>query len=814
MKVFVIPHTHWDREWFVTHDFTDELLEEFFENLLKIFEKKEDFVFVLDGQTLILEDYLSRKPEDEERLRDLISSGRLIVGPVYAQIDWRLSPESAIWKNFSIGMRDVERFGGRSKFGWFMDNFGHISQIPQLLRIFGVDWVFIWRGVRLETGKERMFLGWRSPDGSSVKTVFLISGYRNLYNLTDTKDIAQERLKHEIEKVSNFTKVPLLLDGYDLDTHPEDPRDFLSVSIDVNEYLKTLESLEDPIEVEGEMISGKYACVFPGTLSTRSYLKIGADHVGRLLSYLSVLKSDDEKLWREFLKTLLHDNISGVCVDQVHENMETTFRKLCRESRRRLEETLGRLNLKGLYVFNPASFEYDVDYAVEEFTARLHMDGTGVWKIDEIENWKDSSDLNFRNDHYEFRFENGSFYLNGRRIGFYRIEKDVGDTYSSHTEPIRFDEKVEIVSILETSRSKMIKLSRTLNFKLGEVRTEETLLLDSTPLVRWRIVVEPRGVGYKLRIGREVEGNYVEASMPFDVVRRPPVDEDLLPEKIEPPLSMVLLAAREIGSTKDFPFSDFVRVGNGYILSRGLKEYRFEDFLYITLFRSVEWITLPDVPGRVGDAGPVMYVPGARCERRMRFDLAFADLGEDFERWIELFVKYPVIFHSYGERENDLKFFRIDSRWVLLEDDDLIYVENSKMKKTKVDYELPKDKMARVDLITDLSIPFGVDESAPDVGVLKDMKEKSRRLKEELEILKDDLNSKTGLEYRRKMHEYLKKRRELLENELSITLNEIRLGMETFKNVGSLVRELNEARRKRRTYDYIVELYESKEVRG
>ncbi|HDG62092.1 MAG TPA: alpha-mannosidase, partial [Thermotoga sp.] len=227
MKVFVICHTHWDREWFLTSEYTNEWLSRLFENLLDLTRKKKDFIFVLDGQTLILEDLFSIRPDLRDDVFKLVEEGKFIIGPVYAQIDWRISSEYSIWKNFSIGMRDIEKYHARKFCGWFMDNFGQISQIPQILRIFGLDCVFVWRGVKMEEGKERMILEWESPDGSRVLTIFLIAGYRNLYNLSETKKIARKRFDHEVNKVQNFTDIPLLLDGYDLDIHPEDPRDFL-----------------------------------------------------------------------------------------------------------------------------------------------------------------------------------------------------------------------------------------------------------------------------------------------------------------------------------------------------------------------------------------------------------------------------------------------------------------------------------------------------------------------------------------------------------------------------------------------------------
>ncbi len=804
MNIFVLAHTHWDREWFVTHEYTDELLEDLFENLMRIFDRKKDFVYILDGQTLVIEDLLKRRPDLEDKIRELISNGRLIVGPVYAQLDWRISPPQAIWKDFSIGVKDSRNFGKIPKFAWFMDNFGHVSQIPQILNAFGIDWVFLWRGVRLDTGRERMYLNWSSPDGSSVKTVFLLGGYRNLYNLVGTPEIVHERFEHELEKVKHFTDVPILFDGYDLDTHPEDPRDFLDVSVDPEDYLETLESVEKPIDVEGELISGKYACTFPGTLSTRTYLKIGADHVAKLLSYLSLFGEDEDGMWRDYLKTLIHDNISGVCVDQVHEEMEKIYSDLCEKARQKLEDVLSRMNLKGFYVFNPSSFEYHGTHATREKVFKFDVGGTGIWRIGRIWNWKESRRTDFENEFLLLKFDGKNFRLNGKKIGILRVERELGDTYSSHTEPIDFEVDVKSIRFFESEASMKIEMERTVRFDGGFVESKETILLDSSPLVRWRIEIHPQGVDYKLRIGREVDAGKIVAGMPFDEVEREPIDTDLLPEEIEPPLSSVLLAARETGKVVDFPFQNFVSVGNGHVLARGLREYSYDGILWITLLRSVEWLTRKAVPGRVGDAGPEMYVPGARCERRTIVDLAFMDLDGDPTSWIELFSKFPVIFNSHGERTVDVPLFKVERRWFLKEGEHLITLKGKKIERLRIDYDLPFDKRAEVEITTDLDLPFDRDRSKPDTVILKRMENEISKLEKRIEELERELPNLKGLDFHERKHELLSLKRKVLEMRLSLKLN---LGDE---NLPSLVRDLNEARRERRTYDYVLELYRTK----
>ena len=87
MKVFVISHTHWDREWYLTREKSRFMLIELVDRLLRLLAKQPNYVFMLDGQTIVLEDYLEIKPEKEEEISALIKAGRLRIGPWYVLTD-------------------------------------------------------------------------------------------------------------------------------------------------------------------------------------------------------------------------------------------------------------------------------------------------------------------------------------------------------------------------------------------------------------------------------------------------------------------------------------------------------------------------------------------------------------------------------------------------------------------------------------------------------------------------------------------------------------------------------------------------------
>ena len=66
--VHIISHSHWDREWYLPFESHRMQLVELFDNLFDLFENDPEFKsFHLDGQTIVLDDYLEIRPENRER---------------------------------------------------------------------------------------------------------------------------------------------------------------------------------------------------------------------------------------------------------------------------------------------------------------------------------------------------------------------------------------------------------------------------------------------------------------------------------------------------------------------------------------------------------------------------------------------------------------------------------------------------------------------------------------------------------------------------------------------------------------------------
>ncbi len=155
LTIHLISHNHWDREWIFTARYTNRWLPPFFANVFTMLEREPQYRFVLDGQTAIIEDCLSQLSADEveyyeKQISRFAKEGRLLIGPAYLQPDWGLVSGEALVRNLLIGHKVANKFGPVMKAGWMLDNFGQIGQAPQIYQGFGIDGVFVWRGVDIE----------------------------------------------------------------------------------------------------------------------------------------------------------------------------------------------------------------------------------------------------------------------------------------------------------------------------------------------------------------------------------------------------------------------------------------------------------------------------------------------------------------------------------------------------------------------------------------------------------------------------------------------------------------------------------------
>jgi mannosylglycerate hydrolase len=215
LTVTLVPHTHWDREWYSPFQTFRLKLVHVVDQVLDVLEDDPSFAhFLLDGQTAMVDDYLEVRPEAESRIRRLALAGRLGLGPWHSQPDEFMVSGETLVRNLQAGMARAAELGGAMAVGYLPDSFGHIAQMPQLLRQAGIRHAVVFRGVPDAVWSTGFW--WEAPDGTRVRAEHLILSYTNAYRLADDPDALLARAR-DLEAALGDRRVGglLLMNGGD-----------------------------------------------------------------------------------------------------------------------------------------------------------------------------------------------------------------------------------------------------------------------------------------------------------------------------------------------------------------------------------------------------------------------------------------------------------------------------------------------------------------------------------------------------------------------------------------------------------------------
>ncbi|HEY3313445.1 MAG TPA: glycoside hydrolase family 38 C-terminal domain-containing protein [Anaerolineales bacterium] len=406
----VISHTHWDREWYLTFQQFRLKLVHLVDNLLEILENDPGYRhFMLDGQTIVLDDYLQVRPEKEPVIREYVKSGRLVIGPWHILPDMFLVGPEAHIRNLLEGLRTARKFGPAMMIGYMPDSFGHIGQMPQILRGFGINNACLWRGL----DEEPVEFWWQAPDGSKVLMSYLRDSYSNGAFLpgggtfpTESMPLFAQALADCGQSLAEHSRSEHLLVMLGTDHMPPPPKTSANIAYSnrnladtlvqhstLPQYFAALEASLDGVQlpsVTGELRKSKRMHLLPGVLSTRMWIKQRNQASENLLTrwvepfstFATILALPEDsgqpvpqlrstrgiirQAWRLLMENHPHDSICGCSIDQVHAEMQSRFdqvdqigEELTRQS---LEALAGRIGAGPevaagrVIVFNAAPF--------------------------------------------------------------------------------------------------------------------------------------------------------------------------------------------------------------------------------------------------------------------------------------------------------------------------------------------------------------------------------------------------------------------------------------------------------------------------
>jgi len=367
-EVLLVPHTHWDREWH--HEFQQfrARLVDTVDRVLELLAADPGYVFHLDGQSVVVEDYLAVRPHRRAELAAACGSGRLAVGPWWVQPDSLLPSGESHVRNLLEGRRAAALVGASSRVAYVPDSFGHPAQFPQLFAGFGLGPFVFWRGNGDELDRLPTVWEWVGADGTSVTAYHLAESYSAAATLDDqplADVVARLTALGETLAARTPAGMPLVFPNGTDHMLPDAGTGEVAAALSehtgwqvTRALLDRLVGLAPPGEARhhGELLGGRTANLLPGVWSARLPLKLWARRCEALLEGWAepaaalglALGATDERpalrlAWRALLQNTAHDSIGGCSTDAVHEQMLGRYAEaegLAQESTDRLLERL------------------------------------------------------------------------------------------------------------------------------------------------------------------------------------------------------------------------------------------------------------------------------------------------------------------------------------------------------------------------------------------------------------------------------------------------------------------------------------------
>jgi hypothetical protein len=640
-RAFLLPHSHWDREWYEPFEVFRLKLRDMLDTVLNMLASEAAFThFHLDGQTVMIEDYLVMRPERFEQVAEYVRTGRLSIGPFYTLTDEFLVSGESIIRNLEKGLAQAATFGVHTPVdgpwaGYMPDQFGHIGQFPQILQMFDIDRAVILRGA--PASLDRSTFMWRSPDGSEVLTEYLIHGYfvgADIASELAGVDPDYHDLATAIDLVGsvsdrNIVLVPVGADHWTPEKGMFDTAiaiaDANGLNVEITSLAHFLSAAEPPRPMKtwtGELRAASTWILLPNTVATRTHQKRRrgqmealieryAEPLAALVPGMKWPQENFDAIWRLMLLNAGHDCAYGASADSVATDIDSRFDEAETRTRSIIDAAMHTLaaasTRSGVLRWNPSPFE------------REGVPGLG-WTVQPASSIPAAASvrLEMRADHL--------LLPDGTSI-FFTDEDDDGDLFTFC--PVE-DGKPRLPDSIEATSASEVRV------KFTDVSVDVTARRRSDEkFTRLSLRVVNSRENHRLRLWFELPSSpeHTTALSPFEVVRRPLIGEGF---------------ESEIGSAT-WPARGAVLAASTAVFSEGVVEYEVDrNRLGVTLLRAAGILAKPTLATRPIWAGPPTPTPGGQCLGTYDIELAILtdaskdQLHDEWERFALPLLEIPT----------------------------------------------------------------------------------------------------------------------------------------------------------------------------
>ena len=396
MKLYIVPHSHIDVEWYWTAEDMEAMLPQlFYDTTLPTMAKDAELCFAQD-QTAIWEKLVEHA---QEQVLSMVQEGRLEpVGGTYVQAEAQEPCGESLIRNIQLGQRWMEtHLGRRARCAWHTDVFGQIDQLPQIYRLAGFDSFAFMRDIHEKDDPEHFPTEFwlEGPDGTKLLTHWFRISYvlcegsapdhRLVVATIGGPKPEEEELSYVFRQLLDETSLqhrtglallPWGGDVYGLTLRADEIREKLTDAAKVvglilskediiistpSKFFDALREKADLLPVRRcDLTPPKYRQDLRGTYLSRVGLKLKNREAERaLLSYESLCACagetvpDGDDLWRAVLFGQFHDTIGGSCIDEVYAHAMLRDTLVIDRTKLRKGIMLGYMRGSMLHVWNP-----------------------------------------------------------------------------------------------------------------------------------------------------------------------------------------------------------------------------------------------------------------------------------------------------------------------------------------------------------------------------------------------------------------------------------------------------------------------------